>query len=139
MAAAIASGGMASGGMGGGSMGSSAGSPAGAPAMGGGPATSPMSIPTMTNPAAAPMGGAAPSGDASEVRRKLELPIAHMDLSVRASNCLEAEGLQTIGDLVRKSQEEVMGFKNFGRTSLKEITRKLDELGLSLGMDVDSL
>ena len=106
----------------------------------GGPATSPMSIPSMTaSPAAAPMGAPAASGDAGEVRRKLELPIAHMDLSVRASNCLEAEGLQTIGDLVRMSQEQVMGFKNFGRTSLKEITRKLDELGLSLGMDVEGV
>ena len=123
---------------GGGSMGSSSmGGGLGA-SMGGGPATSPMTIPTMSNPVAAPMGGGA-TGDAGEIRRKLELPIAHMDLSVRASNCLEAEGLQTIGDLVRRSQEEVMAFKNFGRTSLKEITRKLDELGLSLGMDVDSI
>ena len=103
------------------------------------PATSPMTIPAMSNPVAAPMGAPAGGGDSSEVRRKLELPIAHMDLSVRASNCLEAEGLQTIGDLVRRSQEQVMAFKNFGRTSLKEITRKLDELGLSLGMDVDNI
>ena len=122
--------GMGAGGLGGGTM--------GAPSMTGSPATSPMSIPTMADPVAAPMGGGA-SGDGAEVRRKLELPIAHMDLSVRASNCLEAEGLQTIGDLVRRSQEEVMAFKNFGRTSLKEITRKLDELGLSLGMDVESV
>lgn len=134
-------GGMGGGGMGGGSMGGGSnlgGGSMGAPSMTGSPATSPMSIPTMSDPVAAPMGGGA-SGDAAEVRRKLELPIAHMDLSVRASNCLEAEGLQTIGDLVRRSQEEVMAFKNFGRTSLKEITRKLDELGLSLGMDVDNV
>ena len=58
-----------------------------------------------------------------------------MDLSVRASNCLEAEGIQTIGELVKMSQDEVMAFKNFGRTSLKEIMRKLVEMGLSLGMD----
>jgi len=92
------------------------------------PATSPMTIPT-----SAPV--RAPAGDA-DLRQKLELPIAHMDLSVRASNCLEAEGVQTIGDLVRYTQDDLMAFKNFGRTSLKEITRKLDEMNLSLGMDV---
>ena len=125
---------------------------AGAPAMpsfssgsmGGGsssPATSPMTIPSLSSSpatATAPMGAPAGGGDDAETRRKLELPIAHMDLSVRASNCLEAEGLQTIGDLVRLSQDQLMTFKNFGRTSLKEITRKLDEMGLSLGMDVDA-
>ncbi len=98
--------------------------------MGASPATSPMTIPSV-----APAAMTATLGEGGELQQKLELPIAHMDLSVRASNCLEAEGLQTIGELVRFSQEQVMGFKNFGRTSLKEITRKLDEMGLSLGMD----
>ena len=79
----------------------------------------------------APIGGA----DTEEARRKMELPIAHMDLSVRASNCLEAEGIQTIGELVNLSQDQIMAFKNFGRTSLKEITRKLDEMNLTLGSE----
>jgi len=78
------------------------------------------------------MGG----GESEEMRRKMELPIAHLDLSVRASNCLEAEGIQTIGELVNLTQEQIMGFKNFGRTSLKEIARKLEDMGLTLGMDV---
>jgi DNA-directed RNA polymerase subunit alpha len=104
-----------------------------APLGGPSPATSPMTLPSApAAPAAAPHGG----GDEDELRRKLELPIAHMDLSVRASNCLEAEGVETIGDLVAYTQEQLMGFKNFGRTSLKEITRKLDEMNLSLGMQV---
>ncbi|MDA1193591.1 MAG: DNA-directed RNA polymerase subunit alpha [Planctomycetota bacterium] len=100
---------------------------------GGSPATSPMTIPAVA-PRRAPVMG---SVDGDDANRKLELPIAHMDLSVRASNCLEAEGLQTIGDLVSLSHDELMNLKNFGRTSLKEITRKLDEMGLSLGMDSD--
>ena len=92
------------------------------------PATSPMTLPPVS---------AMRMGDDDDVRQKLELPIAHMDLSVRASNCLEAEGIETIGELVKFAQEDLMTFKNFGRTSLKEITRKLDEMNLSLGMDVD--
>ena len=79
------------------------------------------------------------AGDGGDVRRKLELPIAAMDLSVRASNCLEAEGIQTIGQLVARSQDELMNLKNFGRTSLKEIAKKLEEMDLSFGMDVEGM
>ena len=62
-----------------------------------------------------------------------------MDLSVRASNCLEAEGIQTIAELVSRSQDELMALKNFGRTSLKEIAKKIEEMNLSLGMDVEAI
>jgi len=98
------------------------------------PSPAPVGMPAMGT-ATAP----AVSGDVEELASTMELPIAHMDLSVRASNCLEAEGIQTIGDLVRLSQDQVMGFKNFGRTSLKEIARRLEEMNLSFGMDVDGL
>ena len=97
------------------------------------------SFPAMTAPSAPAASSPATSGDVKELARTMELPIAHMDLSVRASNCLEAEGIQTIGDLVRLSQDQVMGFKNFGRTSLKEIVRRLEEMNLSFGMDVDGI
>jgi len=80
-----------------------------------------------------------PSADHDELVAKLELPIAKMDLSVRASNCLESEGIQTIGDLVRRTEDDLLAFKNFGRTSLKEIKKRLDDMQLTLGMDVDRL
>jgi DNA-directed RNA polymerase subunit alpha len=88
-------------------------------------------------PPAAP--AAALSGDLAEVRRTLELPISHMDLSVRASNSLEAEGIQTIGDLVSRTEDELMMIKNFGRTSYKEIQKQLEKLNLRLGMDTGGI
>ncbi|MDJ0520898.1 MAG: DNA-directed RNA polymerase subunit alpha [Planctomycetota bacterium] len=116
------------------SFGSAPAAMATAPAASPTPSTLPASM--GSEPLGAPLGApATDGGDSEEQRRKLELPIAHLDLSVRASNCLEAEGVQTIGELVRLSQEQLMGFKNFGRTSLKEITRKLDDMNLSLGME----
>jgi DNA-directed RNA polymerase subunit alpha len=78
-------------------------------------------------------------GEGDDVTRKLELPISHMDLSVRASNCLESEGIQTIGDLVGRTTDELLAFKNFGRTSLKEIKKKLDDMELTLGMDLEAI
>ncbi|MGE0192294.1 MAG: DNA-directed RNA polymerase subunit alpha [Planctomycetota bacterium] len=99
-----------------------------------------------TTPSPAPSAGgqaaaAASSGedDYADLRRKIELPIAALDLSVRASNCLESEGIQTIGEVVSRSHDELMNLPNFGRTSLREITRKLEEMGLRLGMDVDEI
>ena len=116
------------------------GAPMATPAAPSMPAGAPMGMPAMGG-TTAPAATTAPvaSGDIKELASTMELPIAHMDLSVRASNCLEAEGIQTIGDLVRLSQDQVMGFKNFGRTSLKEIARRLDEMNLSFGMDVDGI
>ena len=100
----------------------------------------PIGAPITAPPMGAPPVVAPTSGsDADEIRRKLELPIAAMDLSVRASNCLEAEGIQTMADLVSRTQDELMALKNFGRTSLKEISKKLDEMNLSLGMDVEAI
>lgn len=87
--------------------------------------------------AAAPAAVAA--GDAVGARRALELPISALDLSVRASNSLEAEGIQTVGELVARTEDELMTIKNFGRTSLKEIQKQLEKLNLSLGMDVGSI
>ncbi len=63
---------------------------------------------------------------------KLSMPISALDLSIRASNCLEAEGIQTVGELVAKTEDELLKFKNFGRTSLREVEKKLESLGLSI-------
>ena len=93
------------------------------------------SLRTPTMPSAAISSG----GDGSELRAKMEASISQLDLSVRASNCLEAEGIQTIGQLVRRTHDELIDLPNFGRTSLKEIVKKLEEANLRLGMDVDSI
>lgn len=61
-------------------------------------------------------------------------PLGIMDLSVRASNCLLGAGLKTVGDLVTKTEEDIMGYKNFGKKSMDEIKDKLKEMGLALGM-----
>jgi DNA-directed RNA polymerase subunit alpha len=72
----------------------------------------------------------------SELTRALAAPIADLELSVRARNCLDGANLQTLRDLVRLTEEEVMNLKNLGKTSLSEIKTKLAERGLSLGMTV---
>ena len=79
---------------------------------------------------------AAGEGGGDDLREKLAMPISSLDLSIRASNCLESEGIQTVGELVAKSEEELLKFKNFGRTSLREVEKKLEGLELKIGMDV---
>ncbi|MCX5696147.1 MAG: DNA-directed RNA polymerase subunit alpha [Candidatus Omnitrophica bacterium] len=68
---------------------------------------------------------------------KLRLPISELELSVRSSNCLREAGIKIIADLVRKSEDEMLGFKNFGKKSLTEIKELLMGMGLTLGMQVD--
>ena len=58
---------------------------------------------------------------------------------MRAGNCLEAENIKTIGDLVRLSEADLLAMKNFGKTSLREVEQKLNNVGLSFEMDVDAL
>ena len=73
---------------------------------------------------------------ASELAEILAQPIADLELSVRARNCLDSANLKTLSDLVRLSESEVMNLKNLGKTSLTEIKGKLAERGLTLGMQV---
>ncbi len=82
-----------------------------------------------------PEASAAASVD-EELIRKLNMSINDLDLSVRAGNCLESANIHTVGDLVQKDDPELLGVRSFGRTSLREVKRKLDELGLSLGMQL---
>ncbi len=70
-----------------------------------------------------------------ELRRKLDMSVANLDLSVRASNCLETAQIGTVGDLVSMSESELMQLRSFGRTSLIEVKRKLAGLGLGLSGD----
>ena len=67
----------------------------------------------------------------------LELPIEALDLSERPRNCLRRAQIQTVGELVLKSQEDLLNITNFGQKSLEEVTAKLDELGLSLRASTD--
>ena len=71
-----------------------------------------------------------------ELIRKLNMSLTDLDLSVRASNCLESAELQTVGELVRKDEQELLTVRSFGKTSLREVKRKLEELGLSLGISL---
>ncbi len=77
-----------------------------------------------------------PSGD-STLQEMLDKPISILDLSVRARNCLEASKTATLRELVSLSDAELLRFRSFGKTSLHEVSRKLAEVGLSLGMKLD--
>lgn len=69
-----------------------------------------------------------------ELVRKLNMPISELDLSVRASNCLESARINTVAELVSKSEPDLLKVRSFGKTSLREVKRKLAEIDLSLGM-----
>ena len=62
----------------------------------------------------------------------LEMQIEDLDLSVRSYNCLKRAGINTVDELTRKSEEDMMKVRNLGKKSLKEVKQKLDELGLGL-------
>jgi len=74
----------------------------------------------------------------SVLYEKLRLPISELELSVRSSNCLREANIKTIADLVKKTEDEMLSFKNFGKKSLNEIKELLLGMGLTLGMQVDS-
>ncbi len=74
--------------------------------------------------------------DREEILQKLALRINEIELSVRSTNCLENASIETIGELVVMPEIEMLRFRNFGKKSLTEIKQKLDDLGLSLGMDL---
>jgi len=74
-----------------------------------------------------------------ELQKKLEMPVQELDLSVRANNCLESAKIQTVRDLVKKTDADLLKVRSFGKTSLREVKRKLADLGLSLGMDLDAI
>jgi DNA-directed RNA polymerase subunit alpha len=69
-----------------------------------------------------------------ELSQKLSMPIQELELSVRASNCLESAKTETVGELVKMTEADLLKIRSFGKTSLREIRRKLADIGLSLGM-----
>lgn len=74
-----------------------------------------------------------------DLEHKLNMSIHELDLSVRANNCLESAKIQTVRDLVQKTDSDLLKVRSFGKTSLREVKRRLADLGLSLGIDLDSL
>ncbi|MCX7016222.1 MAG: DNA-directed RNA polymerase subunit alpha [Candidatus Sumerlaeota bacterium] len=73
----------------------------------------------------------------AEMQEKLDKSIEELELSVRSYNCLEAAGIKTIRDLVQKTEQEMLKYRNFGRKSLSEIKNILAEMGLSFNMKLD--
>jgi len=72
------------------------------------------------------------------IRKLLKMSVDELELSVRSHNCLMAANIKTIGDLVRRDEQEMLKFRNFGRKSLSELSKILEEKGIHFGMDVDS-
>ena len=87
--------------------------------------------------AAAASGGAEPEGDANQLNRYLLKKVDELELSVRSANCLKNDNIIYIGDLVQKTEAEMLRTPNFGRKSLNEIKEVLSGMGLHLGMDVE--
>ncbi|HXV19135.1 MAG TPA: DNA-directed RNA polymerase subunit alpha [Candidatus Omnitrophota bacterium] len=72
-----------------------------------------------------------------EVYKRFAQPVSEMELSVRSANCLREAHIKNIGELVKKSEMEMLKYRNFGKKSLTEISNILKEMGLGFGMDVD--
>ena len=76
------------------------------------------------------------SGVDAVLEAKLNMQLSELKLSVRASNCLESEGVMTVRDLVTLTEDHLLEFRNLGDTTLNEVREKLNEMGLHLGMRV---
>ena len=74
--------------------------------------------------------------DHEELRKKLNMSVNEIELSVRAANCLNNANILTVGELTQKTEADMLKYRNFGKKSLQEILDKLRELGLSLNMKV---
>lgn len=71
-----------------------------------------------------------------EMAQKLTMPIQELELSVRASNCLDSAKIETVGQLVKMTDADLLKIRSFGKTSLREVKRKLADIGLALGPTV---
>ena len=67
----------------------------------------------------------------------LEMTVEELDLSVRSYNCLKRAGINTVEDLINRTEEDMMKVRNLGRKSLEEVVQKLNALGLSLKKSED--
>ena len=94
-------------------------------------ASAPIGVPAMAGGA-----GAEPEGDANQLNRYLLKKVDELELSVRSANCLKNDNIIYIGDLVQKTEAEMLRTPNFGRKSLNEIKEVLASMGLRLGMEI---
>jgi DNA-directed RNA polymerase subunit alpha len=78
------------------------------------------------------------NSEREELRKKLNISVNEIELSVRAANCLNNANITTVGELAQKTEAEMLKYRNFGKKSLNEIKQKLEELGLSLGMTFEA-
>jgi len=76
------------------------------------------------------------NGSDPAMESKLSMSLAELDLSVRATNCLESENITTVRELVVLTEDHLLDVRNFGETTLVEVRDRLAEIGLSLGMRV---
>lgn len=74
-----------------------------------------------------------------EIRKLLSMSINEIELSVRAANCVAGANIKTIGELVQKTEAEMLKYRNFGKKSLNEIKEILTGMGLSLGMQIEHI
>ncbi|HEY8425478.1 MAG TPA: DNA-directed RNA polymerase subunit alpha [Limnochordales bacterium] len=89
----------------------------------------------LTTPEQTPMLQESPQD--RERNRVLDMPIEELGLSVRSYNCLKRAGIDTVGELTRKTEEDMMKVRNLGKKSLQEVKEKLAQLGLSLRQSDD--
>src|SRR6267154_4191085 len=78
------------------------------------------------------------SQENTRLKKLLNMSVDEMELSVRATNCLNSANITTVGQLAMKSEAEMLKYRNFGKKSLNEIKEKLAALGLTLGMNIDA-
>ena len=97
-------------------------------------ASMPRSVPV--GQAAAPVSINEPIGDTQQINRYLLKKVDELELSVRSANCLKNDNIIYIGDLVGKTEAEMLRTPNFGRKSLNEIKEVLSSMGLRLGMEI---
>jgi DNA-directed RNA polymerase subunit alpha len=77
------------------------------------------------------------AGQSEKLSENLLKSVDELELSVRSANCLKNAGIHIIGELVQKTEAEMLKTRNFGRKSLNEIKEILSEMGLSLGMKIE--
>ena len=75
--------------------------------------------------------------ETERIKKILLTPVDELELSVRSHNCLKAANIKNLAELVRKDEQEMLKFRNFGRKSLAELMEIVETLGLDFGMDVD--
>ena len=71
-----------------------------------------------------------------ELIRKLDMRVQDLEMSVRATNCLESANIDTVAELVIKTESDLLAVRSFGKTSLREVKRRLEEMNLSMGMQL---